>query len=229
MGDLLIGLGVLLAILGPLLTIPVIWALYRFVFRPFFGPGWKGIVLAVALVGAALAMTHFPGKRAFHDRCEAQGPPVVSERVQVEGFYRTAAFPYEAANYIVQDGFAFIEAPNPYKEDELIRYPLAPDRAVKQEVVSELRSQYGVQKAYSLEGSTSVSEKVVYEIATGKELARAALLNYQGGPLSIFLGTLGMASCPDVRTAEGSREFQIFYDLEKIVLHGEPKPSSRDR
>lgn len=224
MDDLLIGLSVLLAVIGPLLLVPVVWALYRFVLRPFFGPGWKGITLAVALVAAVMALTYFPGKRGFDDRCAAQGPPVVSERVEVNGFYRTAAFPYEAVQYITQDGFAFIEAPDPYKEDVTIRYSLAPNGEVCQDEVTELRSQYGVRKTYALEGSTSVTRKVVYEIATGGELAHASELNYQGGPLSIFLGTLGAASCPDIRTAQGSREFRIFYDLEKIVLHGEPLP-----
>jgi len=34
MGDLLIGISVLLAIIGPLLLIPVAWLLYRFALRP---------------------------------------------------------------------------------------------------------------------------------------------------------------------------------------------------
>ena len=218
MGDLLIGLGVLLAILGPLLLIPVIWALYRFAFKPFFGSTWKALSLAVALVLAAVALSYIPGKRAFDDRCAAQGPPMVFERADAKGFYRTALFPYEAVQYIQQDRFEFVEAPDPYKKDVTIRYSIGPDGGVRQDEVTELRSVYGVRKTYALEGSTSVTKKVIYEIATGRELAHAAQLDYQGGPLSIFLGTLGMASCPDIRTEQGSRHFRTFYDLEKIVL-----------
>jgi len=225
MDDLLIGLGVLLAVLGPILTIPVIWALYRFALKPFFGPGWKGWALAIALVVTVLTASYLPGKRAFDDRCEAAGPPAVSERVEVGGFYRTAAFPYEAANYIVHDGFEYVEAPDPYKDDVIIRYTLASDGAVKQEEVGELRSKYGVKRTYALlDDGVSVTEKVVYEIATGRELARAAEYVYHGGPLAVFLGSMSMDSCPDPRTPEGSRQFGIFYDLEKIVLQGEPLP-----
>ena len=69
-----------------------------------------------------------------------------------------------------------------------------------------------------------MTEKVVYEIETKRELARAASINYRGGPLSLFLGTYGISSCPDIVSEEGSRQFRTFYNLESIILRAEPLP-----
>ena len=220
MNDLLIGLGMLLAIIGPLLLVPVIWAVHYFVLKPFFGSTWKSISLAILLAVTALTLSYLPGKRSFDDLCAQQGPPVVSEQVKVAGFYRTQMFPYEAVLYLTQNGFEFVEAPNPYDDDVTIRYSFAPNREVRQDDVKELRSKYGVRKTYSLlDGGVSRTEKVIYEIETGRELAHAVESVFQGGPLSIFLGTLGMGSCPDPRAPGGARDFEIFYELEQIVLH----------
>jgi hypothetical protein len=67
---------------------------------------------------------------------------------------------------------------------------------------------------------TTIMERTVYEIHSQAELARAASLTYMGGPLSIFLGVYGMASCPDIRSPEGSEHFRQFYDLAIVVLGG---------
>lgn len=225
MNDLLIGLGVLLAVIGPLLLIPVVWLLYRFVLRPFFGSKAQALALTITLVATALAGSYIPGRRAFESRCASLGPPVVSEQVNVKGFFRTAMFPYEAVIYLTQDGFDFVEAPDPYREGVTIRYSKAPNGEVRQEQVKELESKYGVKKTYGLfEGGVSSTEKVVYEIATGRELGRAKEFIYRGGPLAIFIGTLGMGSCPDPRTEKGEKEFQVLYDLEKYVLQAKPLP-----
>jgi hypothetical protein len=224
MGDALMGLGMLLAILGPLLLIPVVWLLYRFALKPVLGSTWKALPLSIALVAAAILLTYIPGKRDFDDRCAAYGPPVVSEKVRVDGFFRTKLFMYEAVQYLSDGGFEFVEAPDPYTQGVTLRYTMGPDRTARQDEVEELLSLYGVRETFTMEGGVSVTQKTVYDLATGRELARAAFLNYQGGPLSIFLGALGMASCPDIRTAEGSKQFQTFYDLEKIVLRSEPLP-----
>ncbi len=225
MEDALIGLGMLLAVAGPLLLIPVVWVLYRVIFRPLFGSKIQALTLAAALVGVALAVSYFPGKRAFDAQCAEHARPVVSEQVQAKGFFRTSMFPFEAVLYLTQDGYEFVEAPHPYQDGVMIRYTLAQNGEVRQEVVTGLRSEYGVRKSYGLlAGGVSQTEKVVFELATGRELGRAEELTYQGGPLAIFLGTLGMDSCPEIRTPDGSKQFQIFYDLEAYVLQAKPLP-----
>jgi hypothetical protein len=224
MSEFLIGVGVLLAVIGPLLLVPVTWLLYRFALRPFFGSKMQAAALAVVLVLAALALTYFPGKRAFDARCAEQASPVVSEQVDVDGFFRTSLFPYEAVLYLTQEKFEFVEAPDPYRDGVMMRYSLAPNGEVRQDAITEPRSRYAVRNTYGLQGGVSSSEKVIYELGTDRELARARELTYQGGPLAIFLGTFGMASCPDIRTAEGSKDFKIFYDLESYVLQAKPLP-----
>ena len=52
-------------------------------------------------------------------------------------------------------------------------------------------------------------------------------MTYQGGPLALFLGAYAVESCPDIREAQGSRAFMTFYDLEAIVLGGQPLPAAR--
>ena len=63
-------------------------------------------------------------------------------------------------------------------------------------------------------------ERVVYELDSEARPATAASLTYMGGPLSIFLGAYGMASCPDILSTEGSEHFRRFYELAAIVLGG---------
>jgi hypothetical protein len=225
MNDLLIGLGVLLAIIGPLLLIPVVWILYRFILKPFFGSKKQALALAITLVAATLAATYIPGRRVFESQCEKMGRPVVSQQVNVKGFFRTAMFPYEAVLYLTQDGFEFVEAPDPFRDGVTIRYSKAPNGEVRQDEVKDLRSLYGVKKTYGLlQFDVSSTEKVVYELATGKQLGRATEFIYRGGPLSVFIGTMGMASCPDPRTPQGEKDFQLFVDLETYTLQAKRLP-----
>ena len=225
MADFLIGLGVLLALAGPLLLIPVVWLIYRFALRPFFGSRSKALTVATGLVALLLASTYFPGRQAFDRMCAAEGAPVIQRRVTAFGFFRSEMFPYEAVLYITQNNFQFIEAPDPYRKDVTIRYTLASTGEVRQAETETLRSQYGVRKTYELlEGGVSKTEKVIYELESGEELAHASELVYQGGPLAVFLGTFGLTSCPNPRTPEGARDFRIFYDFESYVLGGKPLP-----
>ena len=227
----MIGIGILLAIIGPLLLIPVAWLLNRFVVRPVIrrslgaslSAGLVPLVSWVAtvvLVAAVMAASYIPGKKEFDGLCQQHGVPVVSQRVDVDGFYRTKAFPYEAAGYL--DTFHFIEAPDPYKDGIDLRYTKVGDE-VRKEEITELTSRYGFEQKFSqLPSGITMTEKRVFEVGTNRELARASNITYHGGPLSLFLGSYGMSSCPDIISEQGSRHFRTFYDLEKIVLGGGP-------
>lgn len=235
MGDFLIGLGVLLAVLGPLLLIPVVWALGRWVARPPLGkalpdadPGRLralGFAAAAVVVAGCLLASYLPGKARFDALCAVHGEPVIEERVRVDGFFRTALFPYEAASYLREGGFAYVEAPHPYEEGVVVRYSLGEGDEVRQERIPAASSAYGVEERFSQPASgISMTEKRVYETASGRDLAHAAMIHYSGGPLSLFLGSYGSSSCPDVRSAEGSDRFGRFYYLESIVLAGGAPP-----
>lgn len=223
------GIGVLLAIFGPLLLVPITWLLYRYAVRPVAlrvlaprvsaaGARRIALGLSIFLVGAALVVSHYPGKREFDQLCAEHATPVISDRVTAEGFYRTRLYPYEATRFL--DSFLFVEAPDMYKKGVTVRYSKAGDD-VRQEEAPSLRSLYGVQENFSQPASgITMTEKRIYEIATQRELARAASLNYNGGPLALLLGAYVMSSCPDILSEKGSRDFQTYYDLETVILRG---------
>ena len=233
MGDALIGLGVVLAILGPLLLIPVIWLLYRCLWWALvrWSPPDKlkksttrlvAIALALVLVAGSMVASYLPGYWKFQRLCAQHAVPDASFRARVDGFFREQMFPYQAHKYLSQDSFSFVEAPDPYKKGILLRYSKGDDGELKQEQIPAISSRYGFRETFSeLPGGITMTEKVIYEIESELERARAANINYRGGPLWLFLGSYGTSSCPDILSEEGSLHFGTFYDLESIVLRGE--------
>lgn len=231
MEGLAFGVGILVAVLGPLLLVPVIYLLYRYGLLGLLQPHWPeadtgslkvvALVLSAVVVVGVVGLSYLPGRLEFNRLCAEHGSPTVSERIRADGFYRTQLFPYEAHAYLRDVGFDYIEAPDPYRPDTDLRYTLAENGELAQEEVTELRSRHGVrQEVVQSRLGTARTEKVIYELDTGNELARASSLIYDGGPLSLFLGVYGTTSCPNVRTREGSAAFQTFYELEKRVLGG---------
>ncbi|MDA1234172.1 MAG: hypothetical protein O3A53_05175 [Acidobacteria bacterium] len=230
MGDLLIGVGILLAIIGPLLLIPVAWLLYRYAMRPLVvriatpalsTDSARGLALGitVGLLAAVIAASYFPGKQQFDALCAQHSQPQIGRRVYVEGFYADKLFPYQAAAYIRDQGFTFVEAPDPYEDGVYLRYTFDGSKT-HSEVIEAPTSLFGFRQTFSeISGSITMTEKVIYETSTDSELARAVDLVYMGGPLSLFLGSYAMSSCPDLRTAKGSEDFNTFYNLETLVLH----------
>jgi len=224
------GIGILLAIFGPLLLIPVVWIVHRWIAWPIvfhvMSPAtskivvrWIALVSALLVVAATMSLSYFPGKLEFDRLCAQHAIPVVSEKVATPGFYRTRLYPYEARKYLGNDSFQFVESPHMYKKEVYIRYSRTDTDRIHEQEVSELKSLYGVREDFSHRRyGILMTEKVVYEIESNRELARAAQVIYEGGPLSLFLGVYGMSSCPDVRSTEGSHYFQTFYDLESITL-----------
>ncbi len=226
----MIGIGVLLAIIGPLLLIPVAWLLYRFALRPLASrlAGARlatvevsrfALGLTVGVLAAVIAASYYPGKQQFDALCAEHAKPQLSRRVLVDGFYADNLFAYQAAQYIRNGEFTFVEAPDPYKRDVYLRYERDADGNVRPEVIEAPVSLFGFRQSFSeLPGGLTMTEKVVYERATDIELARAASATYMGGPFSLFLGAYAMSSCPDPATAEGSEAFNTFYHLETLLL-----------
>jgi hypothetical protein len=224
-----------LAVFGPVLLIPITWLIYRFLIKPFFLPRlpsrikegirpFVGIMMSLLIVVATLGLSYFPGKFEFDQLCSEHGEPRVSERVMTDGFFRTRLYPYEANKFLEEDSFSFVEAPHMYKKGGYVRYSRDGSGKVREEEVTEPISRYGVRDHLSrVSHGIIMNEKIVYEIETGKELAKAASITYEGGPLSFLLGVYAMSSCPDVRTGKGSQDFRTYYDLETLVLRSHKK------
>ena len=205
MSDLLIGFGFLLAIFGPLLLVPVTWLLYRFAVRPLvqrFAPPtsstsqaptsnvrWRAWVVSAVIVAGVMVASYLPGRWEFDRMCSQHAAPSVSDQVEAKGFFRTRLFPYEAAQYLRDGSFEFVEAPHPYQQGEYVRYSRSDaGNKTDEKPIPNISAVYGVRETFSeLSGSLTMTEKVIYEIATERELAHAASINYHGGPLSIFL------------------------------------------
>lgn len=231
MEGLAFGIGILLAIGGPLLLVPLTWLVDRLAMRriviallvPRVSAGTArrlAMAASVALVAGVLAISYFPGRWEFERLCAARATPAVSGTLRADGFFRSRLYPYEAAKWL--ETFAYVEGPHMYRDGRYVRYARVGDE-VRQEEVTTLRSRYGVRETLEeLAYGILITEKTVYEIASGRELARAAHIVYEGGPLALLLGVYGMSSCPDIRSEQGSRDFQTFYDLETIVLRAEP-------
>jgi len=230
-GDALIGLGVLLVLIGPLLNLPVIWGVHRWLARPLsqkylaprVGPANArriGLLGSVAVIGLVHALAYLPGKRRFDSACEAESTPRVLATVTARGFYRTRLFPYEAHRFLNDSGFEYVEGPNPYQQRAYVRYRLGDDGEVIDESIDEPMSRYEVEEILTQNGGITISRKRIRERASGQEIGRAAHILHSGGRLSLLLGTWGMSSCPDIRTEQGSRDFRLYYDFVKVVLRG---------
>lgn len=231
MEGIAMGIGMLLAILGPVLLLPAIWLVYRVIVWPlwrftigsegFLGGGPPGaLTVSAILVLGGVGASYAWGKAEFNRLCNLHGTPEIDRVVRVEGYFQKPLFSYQARQVLEGGPFLFVEGPSE-RPGTYRRYTLDDQGGLEEAEVPELSSEYGMRETFeTARGGTTVMERVVYEIGSEVQLARAASLTYMGGPLSIFLGTYGMASCPDIRSPEGSEHFRQFYDLAAIVLGG---------
>ena len=230
MGDALIGVGILLAIAGPLLLIPIIWIIYRLItkkiiYRYFsnrFSPPVNDLLaigVTTIFIMVVLVASYLPGKIEYDKLCEQFSTPAIERHVNTDSFFRTRLYPYEAKQFLGDDGFKFVEAPHMYKKDRYIKYSLSGEGEIIEQEINEPVSQYGVRDELKLLASgINLSQKTAYEMESGREFARASTVLYSGGPLSLFMGIYAMSNCPDIRTEKGSKDFETYYKFEKKIL-----------
>ena len=226
----LIGIGILLAIFGPLLLIPIIWIFYRLfarkivkrIYKDKFRPATNDVIAIIAsttIVLTVLLISYLPGKMEFNTLCSQHGTPYINNYVQTDSFYRTRLYPYEAKQFLGPEGFDFVEAPHMYNKGSYVKYTLTEAGEINEKEITEPASEYGMRdELILLPLGINLSKKTAYEMSTGKEFAQAATLLYSGGPLSIITGIYGMSSCPDSTTGQGSKHFNTYYQFEKKVL-----------
>jgi len=230
MGDALIGVGMLLAIFGPLLLIPIIWITYRLITKKFIHQIYKdkyeqttndliAIAITTIVILTLLIISYMPGKMEFDKLCLQYGTPSIQKRIRTISFYRTRLYPYEAKQYLGDEGFEFVEAPHMYKKGSYIKYSLSKDGKIKEEEITEPASQYGIRDDLKLLPlGINLSQKTAYEMTSGKEFAQASNILYSGGPLSIFMGVYAMSNCPDIISEQGSKDFNTYYHFEMEIL-----------
>jgi hypothetical protein len=224
------GFGILLAIFGPLLLMVPMAVVYRLLVRsnPAARFGWShGIprfayaLIAFLSVLLVVGATYLPGKHEFDRLCENLAEPTVIERAHADGFYlddpTADSF---GMRYLRDEGFAWFETRDLYKRDGYARYRKEGKEIVR-EPVSELKALYTVQSTFEERSpGIHINRVAVTERASGKLLAQAHSVTYHGGPLSLLLVLYGMSDCPDVRTQQGSRQFNAYYHLARDTLLG---------
>lgn len=224
------GLAVLWVVLAPLLLIPITWGLHKLVTKPFVLPllaahvkqanrTLVGTMISVGFVLSILALSYFPGRVQFEQLCEKHEKPQVSQRVVVDGFFNADLAPYEAVDFLNKKGFSYVEGRDIYAPAGYVRHAKDENGKIREQKIARPTSLYAVKRTVTeLPLTIVVDEKVIYEISSNKELARAASVTYHGGPLRWLLGYDTLSTCPDPRTTEGSKNFLTSYNLEEYVL-----------
>jgi len=224
------GIGILLAIFGPLLLIVPMVLVYRLLVcsNPATRFGWsKGMprfayaMIAAVSVLLVVGATYLPGKLEFNRLCENLAEPKIIERARADGFFLDDSTADSfGMRYLRNEGFDWFETRDIYKPDGYARYRKEGDKIVR-ETVSELTARYTVQSMHEKRSLGIVVDRVaVTERVSGKLLAQAHSVTYHGGPLSLLLVLYGMSDCPDVRTQQGSRQFNVYYHLARDTLLG---------
>ncbi len=234
------GIGILLAMFGPLLFLPAIWAIARWPLRWLIGAwtdrrfgavaGVARWLLATALVAAAVLVSYLPGRMKYERLCAEHAEPVILEVVDVPGFYATDLYPYSAERFLREWGFSYVEAPDMYKKGRTLRYAVGADGKTVVTEIPAPASRYAVSDTFRQLGNTlGLNEKRVFEMASGRELAHAGSVIYHGGYLGPVLGVYGMSACPRSGTEKELRQFDDYYYLERKVLRSSFVPKNNSR
>jgi len=233
MDDLILLLGYILVLFGPLLLIPITWLIYRFGVSPYLMPrlaryldGWNetlaGTIISLFFVLSILAASYLPGRMEFNRLCSNHGRPEIQDRVSVEGYLGTRVFPYQASSILRDSPFRYIETRDPYNDEQYLIYRLDADGALTDSVIEKPASRFGVKNSLSRTAwGNTLNKKTIYELKTGRVLAGAASITFDGGPLSLLLGVYAMEHCPDIISETGSERFNTFYNLESKILGGD--------
>jgi hypothetical protein len=220
--------GLLLAVLGPLLLLLPLALLY-FLFRRA-GLGARlglspvnarllHLAAAAGIVLGAVLATYLPGRIAFERLCQELAEPRIHERVRAEGFFlddlTAASF---GQRYVGEEGFAWFETHDLYRRGQYVRYRKQGDNVVS-EPADELRARHAVKSGVEVRpDGIHVARTAITERDSGRLLAEAHSVIYHGGPLGVVLGVYGLSNCPNPITAEGSRQFNLYYHLVREVL-----------
>jgi len=236
MGDYWFAAGLLLSIFGPLLLLLPVAALY-WLFRRVglaqrFGVTRRGSVqaahglLALLTVAAVVVITWLPGRMALSRLCDELAEPRIHVRVKVDGFYLDDITANSfGQRYLHEEGFAWMEANDIYHRGQFVRYR-RDGKNVASDPLPALTAQYVVRSGVDVRANgIHVARTEIAERASGRILGEAHSVIYHGGPLGLFLGVYGLASCPNPITAEGSRQFNTYYHLVREVLGGGQSPA----
>ena len=201
-------IGLLWAMLAPLLLLPLAWVLVKLLRLRW--PASLGIVAVVTLV------VWLPERLAFHNRCVAMGEPTILKTVNADGFFLDDPTANSfGMRYLQKPGFLWLEARSIYNRSKFTRYDKDGEK-INQREIDDLTAQYVLTSTLSEEGSWNVSRTEISDLSSGEKLAWAESGNFDGGIAKWVLGAYGTSHCPS-----DSDTFKKMYELAWETLRKE--------
>ncbi len=225
-----VGQGGMLTWLTPLLLIPTVWILYRYLLRPWVLPVLlptsnnrtrlrAGLSLSILLVAGALLASFVPGRQRLLALCAELEPPLILKQVQADGFFHDSLHPFQARELLDRGQFAFIEAPDPYHAKVYLRFTRAAGGGIQETTIARPASEYWVRvQRTELGYDLHRTDKTVLTFPKGERLAQATIIHFEGGPLSGLLGGFARRQCPNADSKEGKAALAEFDQLEARTL-----------
>ena len=206
--------GIIWAVIAPVILLLPFWAVVRIL-------GTMGLpdrvlanwshstlflmrgALAAVLVLGPVAVVWQLDHQDFVKVCQQQGMPVITRTTKAEGFFLDDGTANSfGMRYVQGEGFQWREARSIYKRDSFVRYTRAADGTISEVPQPAITARYSVIGSYNqpYAHTSVVSTRVIDTQATegAKEMARAAMVHFNGGRLQWVLGIYGADSFPSV-------------------------------
>jgi hypothetical protein len=177
--------------------------------------------IAAALIVAPLWVVWYQDYREFRQVCQAYGVPRIQRTEKADGFFLDDGTANSfGMRYLQEEGFQWMEARSIYKRDEFVRYTAASDRKITEVPQKTRTARFEVVGEFiKPHHHTSVSFTRIMDTHApvgGQEMARAAMVNFDGGLMRPVLGIYGTAEFPSVRADTAT--WQEAYHLVRNTL-----------
>ena len=216
----MIFLGFLWAIFAPLSLVAGA-ALLAFVIRsiaPDLFGFWSAFALAATLVLAPVYWVWRQDMTVFKAVCSDEGAPRIFEKAVTDGMLLTSGTSNSfGMRYLHDEGFQWMESDDIYNRGGFVRYARDDKGAISTTKIDAPTARYEVREIFEQRPpELNISRTLVIDRQTGKEMARAASVTFNGGRMKWLLGAWGTTDCPSA--ASDSAGFRAWYHLAKNTL-----------
>jgi hypothetical protein len=173
----------------------VAWAIHAWVGKPLAATLHRRIglpkgapsdlMVSATLIAGIVLASYLPGMLHLRHLCEKSWGATIDERVSADGYYLPKRYvDHNYAGFLLKHGFTFVESSVQQKPGEIVRFTRSADGKIERTVAESPKSAYGVREAFSHRWS-GVSEirTVVFELRSGRELARMSEFSFDAGPI----------------------------------------------
>lgn len=228
--------GIIWALIAPVILLLPFWAVVRILdtlglpdkvlanwnhSHQFLMRGALAAVLVLGPVAVVWQLDH----RAFVQVCQQQGMPLIARTAKADGFFLDDGTANSfGMRYVQEEGFQWIEARSIYKRDSFVRYTRSSDGTISEVPQPAISARYSVvgshEQPYTHTSVTSTRVIDTQASEGAKEMARAAMVHFNGGRLHWVLGIYGADSFPSVTS--DSQAWNDAYHLVRNTLSRVP-------